>query len=268
MNIIKLLKRKVLSYQKLVAKYKAPETFFIYQMGKVGSTTLEHSLPNAIHIHAFYSKNHTCAIRMHGLAKFGLRYFYHRAEQELTQFLLRRAFKQRENTKIITLVRDPLARNISMYFHDLDAYLFAAHTNCLNTRARALATRCQQTDILKEVFEQEFDHQYPLRWFDQELLAMTGINVYDHAFDKESGFTQISNQGSNIELMVVRTDQLTKSVDALSDFIQQPIELLTSNQAEDKWYGELYQSFKNSYIVPENLKTELDNSQLYRHFFK
>jgi len=269
MKIIKLLTRKMLSYQKMIAKYKAPETIFIYQMGKVGSTTLEHSLPNAIHIHAFHSKNHTCPVRMHGLSKFGLKYFYHRAEQELTCFLLRRAFKQRENTKIITLVRDPLARNISMFFHDLDAYLFSAYTNCLNTRPKALATRSQQTDMLNDIFEQEFDHYYPSRWFDEEFLAMTGINVYKHDFDKEKGFKVIREQSGKrrIELMVIRTDKLSHSVDEISHFIQEPIKLLTTNQAEDKWYAELYKSFKISYVFPEKIKSQLYDTQFYRHFF-
>ena len=264
-NIFKVIKRKIVSYQKLIAKYTAPETIFIYQMGKVGSTTLEYSLPNAVHLHAFYNKNHTCPARLHGLAKFGFTYFFRRAEQEFTHFLLRRAFKKRKNTKIITLVREPLARNMSMFFHDLDAYIYAAHTNCLNTRQRALPTRHQSRSLLTDIFNQEFNHHYPLTWFDKEFMVMTGIDIYQHSFDIEQGIGYAQHQGT--EVICLRIDKLQEHSASLSRFVGQPIELMTQNKAEDKWYAELYQAFKSDYVLSKPLKTELYNSKYYQKFF-
>jgi len=259
------IKRRIARHLQLIAKYKASETIFIYQMGKVGSTTLEHALPNAIHIHAFYSRNHTCPVRLKGLLKFGIVHFFYQMEQEIVDYLLRRAFKQRKNTKIVTMVRDLSARNVSMFFHDLDAYLYAAHTNCLNTRSMPLPTRNQNKDLLVDVFNQEFNHEYGLTWFDREFLPMTGIDVYNSDFNKDQGFAHFKN--GNTEAICIRTDKLKLCINDISDFVGQKITLTNANQANEKWYGELYQSFMKSYIMPEELALCFEKSKFCQHFF-
>ncbi|MBL4910787.1 MAG: hypothetical protein JKX78_12345 [Alteromonadaceae bacterium] len=264
-QLFKKIKNRLNAHKQLIDKYKAPETLFIYQMGKVGSTTLENSLPNAVHIHAFFTKNHTCPIRLYGQAKFGFKFFIYRLEQELLAYLLRRAFKQRQNTKIITLVRDPLARNISMFFHDLDAYLFAAHTNCLNTRKVALPTRDQQASVLIDVFQQEFDHDYALTWFDREFFPMTGIDIYQQSFDKAKGLGIIKTE--NIEVLCVRTNKIKSNINEISQFIGQHVTLSDANLAENKWYGDIYLAFKKQYQPKEFLIIKLNNSKFSRHFW-
>ena len=264
-QLFKKIKNRLIGHKQLIDKYKAPETIFIYQMGKVGSTTLEKSLPNAVHIHAFFTKNHTCPLRFRCQAKFGFSSFFYRAEQELLAYLLRRAFKQRKSTKIITLVREPLARNISMFFHDLDAYLFAAHTNCLNTRQVALPTRDQQASVLMDVFEQEFDHNYVFNWFDNELFSMTGINIYQFPFDIDKGFSQINY--NNVELICLRTDKLKQCIVPLSEFVGNSIVLSDSNQAVSKWYGEIYQKFKTEYQPSAKWINRAKKSKFTQHFF-
>ncbi|WP_281556612.1 putative capsular polysaccharide synthesis family protein [Thalassomonas sp. RHCl1] len=262
---IRALKSYLDAHRRLIARYKAADSVFIYQMGKVGSTSLEHSLANAVHVHAFYSQNHTCPVRLQGLAKFGIRHIFYRAKQEVLNYLLRRAFKQRKKTKIITLVREPVARNVSMFFHDLDAYLFAAFTNCVNSRAKPLATRSQGADLLMEVFNQEFNHQYPLDWFEQEFLPMTGINIYEHPFDSEQGFAHIVQD--NIELLCIRTDKLALCGDVLEQFCVQPVELLSRNVAERKWYADVYQQFLQQYQPDEQQLVNIFSDKFSRHFF-
>ncbi len=264
-RLIKGVKRRFTRHKDLLDKYKASETIFIYQMGKVGSTSLEHSLPSAVHIHAFYSKNHTCPVRLKGLAKFGLKHFFYRAEQELLGWLLRRTFKKRRHTKIITLVREPQARNMSMFFHDIDAYLFAAHTNCLDSRKLPLPTRCQHSSVLVDIYNQEFDHDYVLHWFDNEFLPMTGINVYDNSFDKEQGFSHL--KCDSVEVICIRTDKLKYCMAEVSKFVGQEVILDNVNQANEKWYGDIYQNFISSYKLPEAQKEKINRSQFFRHFF-
>jgi len=235
-KLIEKLKNRFKGYQQLIASYSAEDAVFIYQMGKVGSTTLEHSLPNAVHVHAFYSKNHTCPVRLFGLRKFSFMHLFYSAEQELLWWYIRRVFRQRKKqgkpTKIITLIRDPLSRNQSMFFHDLDAYLYSAHTNCVNTRTKPIPTRCQTAALLSDVFTQEFNHDYAINWFDNEFFPMTGINVFKYAFDKQKGVSRI--QERNI----------------------------------DKWYGDLYMQFKVDYTLPARINKKIADSQFYQHFLK
>ncbi|MDX2369991.1 MAG: putative capsular polysaccharide synthesis family protein [Colwellia sp.] len=265
MLFIKKLFRRFIYYKKQMALYADDDTLFIYQMGKVGSTTLENSLPDAVHIHAFYSKNHICSVRQKGLAKFGLNYFISRIEQELHNYLLRRAFKSRSRTKIITLVREPQARNLSMFFHDIDAYLFAAHTNCLNTRQKPLLTRYQNADMLLDVFDCEFDHYYALNWFDVEFLPMTGLNIYDYPFDIDEGYSLIAEKG--IEVLCLRTDKLKDNVNILSQFIEQDVELHSVNKADEKWYGDIYQNFIRTYTPTVQREQKIKESKFFKHFF-
>ncbi|GAA5142129.1 putative capsular polysaccharide synthesis family protein [Thalassotalea piscium] len=265
MNIVKKIKAYFSAKQALVAKYADPDTIFIYQMGKVGSTSLEHSIPGAIHIHAFYLKNHTCPVRVKGLAKFGWRYFIYSIEQAFFSALLRWTFKKRKHTKIITLVREPRSRNLSMFFHDLDAYLFAAHTNCLSTRNKPLSTRVQSKDLIEQVYNEEFDHLYALNWFEKEFKPMTGIDIYSTAFDKDLGYSQISN--GNISVLCVRTDRLDSSVEIIEKFIGKQLIMVNSNSAETKWYSDLYQHFALSYKLPETIEKKIITSKFYQHFF-
>lgn len=265
MKIVNALKRRLIRHKQLLDSYADEKNIFIYQMGKVGSTTLENSIKNAIHIHAFYNKNYTCPVRLKGLAKFGLKHVIYRAEQEILAFLLREIFKRRKRTKIITLVRNPMARNISMFFHDIDAYLFLAHTNCLNTRKMALATRNQNLDLLSDVFNQDFEHQYPLEWFDKEFKPMTGIDIYATDFDQAQGYSIINK--NNIEVMCLRTDKIKDCVGELGDFVGCDIELSLDNQADSKWYADIYREFKDNYKLPIKMQNKIKNSQFYTHFF-
>ena len=265
-KFIQGVNRRLSRHKALIQRYKNEDTVFVYQMGKVGSTSLEKTIPNAIHVHAFYNANHTCPVRLKGLAKFGVKHFIYRLEQELMAYLLRRAFRSRRNTKIVTLVRNPQARNISMFFHDLDAYLFSAHTNCVNSRKAPLATRNQNPEILKEIFETEFDHDYPLNWFDREFKAMTGIDVYQYSFDKEKGYAHIKS--GTFDVLCLRTNVLNNSVELLSEFLSEGVTLVSENTAEQKWYSSAYAEFKANYQYPKEMTDKIETSPFFKHFFR
>lgn len=238
---------------------------FIYQMGKVGSTSLENSVENAVHIHAFYAKNHTCKVRQAGLDKFGLRSLIYRAERTFFEFLARKAFKRRTQTKIVTLIRKPEERNMSMFFHDIDAYLFSAHTNCISTRKRPIPTRSQSTALLTKVYDEEFDHYYPLNWYANEFEPMTGVDVFSQPFNKEKGYNIIEQD--NVSVLCIRTDKLNDLIPVLEAFIGQCVNIKNDNKAESKWYSEIYRNFKNEYELPKAVKHKLKTSQFYQHFF-
>jgi hypothetical protein len=265
-KLIAGIKRRLSRHKKLLAKYADKKTIFIYQMGKVGSTSIEHGIENAMHVHAFYNRNHTCPPRLMGLAKFGLVHFLLRAEQEVLAFLLRRVFKRRKNTKIVTLVREPIARNISMFFHDLDAYLFSAYTNCMRTRKAPLATRCENSSLLIDVFNSEFDHDYALNWFDNEFAIMTGLNIYDYDFNHDLGYCLI--QKPSVEVFCLRTDKIAERIDDLTEFCGSEVNLSAVNRADDKWYHEVYKQFSREYSYSTDKLHKIYNSQFFQHFFQ
>ncbi|MBQ4849229.1 putative capsular polysaccharide synthesis family protein [Pseudoalteromonas sp. MMG012] len=258
--------RRIRVYKALYKKYHDPNSVFIYQMGKVGSTALEQSIDNAIHIHNFYSRTHPCSLRLKGLAGFGWRYYCKRLEQELELLIKRLAFRARAHTKIITLVRPAQERNVSMFFHDLDCYLYALYSNCDRTSTPPLATRTQDPAVLIKAFETHYDHSYPLTWFDYEFKKMTGIDIYAENFDKERGVMYRKN--NKYDVMCIDIKQLRDCEKPLSTFLNQTVVLDGANQADHKWYGVLYRQFKKEYVPATQLVKLLSNSKYTAHFFK
>lgn len=248
----------------LYLRYRDEKTVFIYQMGKVGSTSLENTIENAVHLHNFYWQNHPCPIRQNGLAGFGLRAVFKRLEQRLEYFLMRLAFKRRSQTKIVTLIRSPLERNISMFFHDLDAYLFDAYTNCQRTAIPPKPTRFQSSSLLEEVFNERFDHEYPLQWFDEELKRITGIDVYDYPYKNEP---QVIEKG-RVSIFLCDIKDIDASEGLISRFVDQNVTLARSNLAELKWYAEQYKQFKREYNPPQSIRLLLEESKYFHHFYK
>jgi|SRR5690606_2252081 len=92
----------------------------IYQMGKVGSSSIYASLkakgvPKVFHLHRMNpettQKMKRTFLEQNLLAQF-------RTEQ-LFETIYRKAIQRRKKVKIITLVREPISRNISAFFENL-----------------------------------------------------------------------------------------------------------------------------------------------------
>jgi hypothetical protein len=237
-------------------RYRDENTVLVYQMGKVGSTAIASALGDrAVQIHNFYPANEPCSCRplyANALYRKPFHWLFYRA--------IRMAVRRRKTLKIITLVRDPIERNISMYFHDLHywlAYYFSA--------VRPDRVRSEGLDTLIDCFRTTFAHRYPLDWFDRELKRLTGIDVYDHAFDTAAGFTRIEQGGTSV--LLVQTEQLWASWHAVEEFVGRKLELRETNRGRHKWYGPLYARFLRAYSATASELEEMYSSRYARLFF-
>jgi len=68
---------------------------------------------------------------------------------------------------IYTLVRDPIARNISWFFEVNGIRLLQEGT---------------RLERIKEELLDSIDHSYPLTWFDNVFFPATGLDVYKYDF--------------------------------------------------------------------------------------
>ena len=236
-----------------VSQLKAPDTLFIYQMGKVGSTALERALPNAVHMHSLF-QNPPCPARqaLSGGRLSGLR----RRLSDAAKF---RVIRSRPNTKIISLVREPLDRNIAMFFQDLHFWL-SAYIEKYPHRMRD-----EGQELLVDAFNELFPHDYPCTWFDREVKQLTGIDVFEHPFDRSEGYSIITN--GPYELFVLRVDQLSALLPEVSDFVGFEVVLPQANRGDAKWYADAYRQFKADYQPSLSMQTLLNNSQYSQHFF-
>lgn len=256
----------------------------IYQMGGVGSSSIRNSLFRSrdprtrlvLMSHEFLPVRHRnpdsidCESRYRSRTlaeiEFDKRYFESLPLSRKLGLLLREQFYSRRifrafvqsglPLKVITMVRDPVAANISLFFQVFGKYAGLGKSAIDFDAAR-----------LCRIFVDTYQHTRPLTWFDVELKANLHVDVYEHLFPTEIGQSVIS--AGNIELLVLRSelDDAVKSR-AIGQFIDiEGFELRRSNVATDKPYANLYAEFKQQLRLPEPLLNDLYTSRYVRHFF-
>lgn len=226
-----------IAYNDLLERSKRQTPVFVYQMGKVGSTSIYESLKqryggNVLHAHTFGP--------FHSSAEVRALFRYHHAEQA--------------PIKIITLVREPVTRNLSAFFQNFRRDTGQSVENC-------------QLDAfeLKKTFMNSYPHEIPLVWFDNNLLKHFQIDVYETPFP-ECGYVEINQ--SQTEVLVMRHDlpdetkkDLIGKFVGLKDFV-----IEHHNIGAEKQYAHLYAKLQQAKLPLEHLYY-LASSKYMHHFF-
>lgn len=146
-----------------------PRPILVYQMAKVGSTSVCRSLREA-----GYNPLH-----IHSLTRDGK---YHNGQVEppkhyYTENLLRLYLKcTNHRLKVIFLVRDPIARRVSARFQwpICREYVF----DSVEETRRGLV----------EHFSRPGGLEYEFRWFDREVKEMLSVDVMEEKFNRTDGY--------------------------------------------------------------------------------
>lgn len=162
-----------------------------------------------------------------------------------------RLLVKRQRCLYISLVRDPLARNLSAYFQNL--HLADAEIRD-ETRARELFTHFLAT----------YPHDHPLTWFDREYGDQLGIDVYETPFDPATGFLHVPRH--NLVLFRVDCPDAIKSR-VLSRLLHRRIEVGRENDGGAKSYRERYDAVKSLAVFPASFTERVYGSQFARHFW-
>jgi len=158
--------------------------------------------------------------------------------------------------KIITLVRDPVAANLSMFFQIFDLFYGVPYSEDRIT-----------VEELSEGFLRLYPHFRPVTWFDVEFRTTTGIDVYRHDFPKEQGCAVIK-QGS-LEVLLLKSEISDEAkADAIGRFIGlTDFTMVRSNTAGHKPYARQYDQVRQHLVVPSALLDDLYDSRFARHFY-
>lgn len=257
----------------LLDRWRGKRPLFVHQMGKVGSTTIVNSLlpylrkqKRVIHQTHFLSPEGAAFVEGLEIAGHGS---WQKLPAKTKRFLiksrvlghvLRNGFLAQDAGQVLTLVREPVATNLSGFFHNADWW------------PAALAAQCQQQtagwrEALLAYFLANYPHETPLRWFDMELKPLFGIDVYAEPFPQAQGY-QIYRTGK-AQLLLLKLESLNQSAPAaFRDFMGiEDFQLVKTNRAEDKWYAEIYQSFTQGLVLPKAYLTRLYESRYARHFY-
>jgi hypothetical protein len=161
---------------------------------------------------------------------------------------------------IISLVRDPVSRNISTFFYNLPEILpnWPEELKNGNLSMERLWSLFAGTESIQNA---------PIDWFDSQLKALTGIDVFASPFARERGY-QIYPRDSRFNVMVVRLEDLNWCAgSALQDFLGiKGFRLKSTNRALEKDYSEVYKAFISQQI-PASYLDRTYSTKLARHFY-
>ncbi len=171
-------------YLEEAAKQRDP--IIVYQMGKVGSSSLYATLKSVVPDRMIY--------HVHNLTNEGIEAINYRSTSRMRAFPgpgywqarhLYRKITARSNQQrwhLITLTRDPVARNLSGFFQSLPLWSTTASRRFSNGERQSLF------EELLDIFLQQYPHDYAHRWFDFELKKVFDIDIYESTFHKDSGY--------------------------------------------------------------------------------
>ncbi len=242
---LKLIRMAFANYARVLGSVMTGRPVVLnYQMGKVGSSTVAKYLRDSgyceWHIHRFYD------------TPVAVRKPKNRLFRALDLIVLKIVLAAPGRALIISGVRDPVSRDISMFFQ-------------VSEKLYDLAPETAPLETMIEAFEQKFPCGACCKWFDDELKRAVGIDVFAHPFDKEAGYQVIETRRT--ALFLYRLDKLDRLETSLVEFFDLPdYKLIETNRNERKTYSRKYSDFKAAYATRPHTPN-LDEIRFMGHFF-
>ena len=173
--------------------------------------------------------------------------------------------------KVITLTRDPIARNLSGFFENIDFKVVEASKRYfLESRYYSIPGSEVDIDDLSSFcgwFFDRYRHETPLTYFDLEIKGVFGIDVYASEFPKDKGY-EIYN-GKTADLLLIRLEDLDRcATAAFKEFLNlDDFTLVNTNVGSAKDYAPVYKKFKESIQLPEAYLDKFYDSKFVRHMY-
>ena len=258
-------------------KFKGPP-LIIFQMGKVGSQTVHRSL-KALNLDMPIYHSHLLTRERIAETENKRKKFFRTERQPylnrpwLNRFLRNQIDKglNSKKWKVITLTRDPVARNISTFFENLEFKTIDASQKfeIISDYYDIPATLINLDDLekLKALFLERMNHNSPLEFFERELKGVFGIDIYKSAFPRYVGYKIYKDKIADV--LVIRLETLNECAQkAFKEFLDiDNFSLIVENVSADKIYADLYQRFKDNIVLPNSYIDKLYNSKYMRHFY-
>ena len=160
---------------------------------------------------------------------------------------------------LISCVRDPIAVNISGFFQTIEHWI-----PNFNSMLRNKSIDIQ--DMVKIFFDQ-YPHNFPLNWFDNEVRNIFDVDVYDSNYNHDTGYQSIQNNKAH--MVIFRLDKLEKfcAVGLQKELNLHNIKLSKHNISKNKSYGKIYNSFLDTIQIPEDYLNMMYKSKMAKHFY-
>jgi hypothetical protein len=251
----------------------------VYQMGKVGSKTVIRSLRDlkldmpVYHVHFLtqslideYLEKRRAFLGTEKQGRLKHVWLYEYLRKQLDDGLGDKKWK------VVTLTRDPVARNISSFFENIDVEpLDSGRRYHVQSDADFygfdIVVDAGDMSALVQMFLERLDHREPLTYFDQELQGVLGVDVYSSDFPTAQGYQIYEHKLADV--LLIRLENLdTCARDAFSRFLGvENFVLVNENVGSAKAYAPLYKEFRESVALPNSYLDEMYASRYVRHFY-
>lgn len=160
-------------------------------------------------------------------------------------------FVKRTKCLYISLVRDPIARNLSAFFQNLHLMADEIRTE-------------KDPKKMFEYFSNGYGHSLPLTWFDREFKAELGIDIFAQPFNQENKFV-FKKAAKTILFRVDCPDDVKSRV--LSKALGSDIKVGRVNDGANKDYNTIYNEMKNLVTFPAEFLNFMYDSKFVQYFW-
>lgn len=160
--------------------------------------------------------------------------------------------------KVITLVRDPVARSVSNLFENPNLL-----DGGINLRELPV------DEVVALAAEQVLSSMdYTERWFDRELNGVFGLDLFSHEFDKEEGFAIV--EAGRVQLLAGKLELLANNGPAwLGRFLELGRDLEIDRRRARSSTGEasLYDQVRQNLKLPGDVLDTVYGGRVCRYFY-
>lgn len=235
------------------------EAVVVHQIGKVGSMSIFVPLRDMLPVPVF----HTHVLNT------DMRYFNEDDPSpppgreaipphvEHAKRLRSRFLRHRKPLAVISLVREPVGRNISAFFENLRRF---PH---LRT-----PTGFAPFETLRDTFFEQWNHHEMEDWFDGQVRQPLGVDVFNKPFNKDKGFGIFRHHQHRFLIMHTELPNNLKAR-AVRRFLNlEKFRLAKSrNVGLQKEYAEAYKEFLARIELPESYLNSMYRSRYATHFY-
>lgn len=176
------------------------------------------------------------------------------------------------NIKIITMVRDPLAQQISLFFQVIYSYYLSTENNSYDLQKMFDNIFVYNTNTYKyndrflDLYLNNNRYKNFEVWFEKEIKANLGIDVFEHKFDKNRGYSSIHK--NNIDVLIIKLEKINELEHIIGDFVNiTNFKLQSENNSDQKVYKREYATFKENFRISKDYVNKLYSSKYIKHFY-
>jgi glycosyltransferase involved in cell wall biosynthesis len=169
------------------------------------------------------------------------------------------ALATREPVTIITGVRDPIARSLSVAMQNFEDCFMDCMGQTPEETAAAVAARIadlwvndtQDDDPVRQWLEVMI--RAPFRWFQEEIEKTFGFDLKEQQFDRDRGYAIFAKE--NVRLLLFRQENIPSALEhGLAElFPDTDVTLPHINDGSDKDTGDIYRALQACFRLPRDV---------------